>query len=117
VQRSIGQFREKVRIDRPSNVSDGMGGFTPGWTSVAAGLPARISPTKGGEDVRAQRLSGVSTYDVWVRFSSVLASVGANCRVVDERSGRTFNVRWVANLDERDRFLTLTVEAGGLTDG
>ena len=117
MQQRIGQFREKVRIDRPSNVSDGMGGTVPSWTTIAAGLPARITPTKGGEDVRAQRLSGISTFDVWVRYSTALATVDSACRVVDERSGRTFNIRFVANFDERDRFLTMTVEAGGLTDG
>ncbi len=94
-----------------------MGGHLPGWETIAAGLAARIAPARGGEDVRAQRLSGVSTYDVWVRYSAALKDVGPQCRVVDERGGQTYNVRWVANLDELDRFLTLTVEAGGLTDG
>ena len=117
MRQSIGTFREKVRIERPSTTPDGMGGFLPGWTTIAAGIPARIVPTKGGEDVRAQRLSGVVTYDIWVRYFDALASVGSNCRVVDERSGKTFNIRFAANFDERDGFLTLTVEAGGLTDG
>lgn len=113
-----GQLREKVKIERRSKSSDGMGGVNlTGWTTVASGLPAQISPVRGGEDVRSLRLSGTSLYDVTVRSSANLSAIDATHRIVNERTGQTYNVKWVANLDERGRFLTFTVEAGGLQDG
>lgn len=114
---SIGLFRDLVRIEARQTVSDGMGGFAGTWRTIAGGLPARIAPVKGGEEIRSLRLSGVSLFDITIRQSGDTAGLAAEHRIVNERSGLSFNVRWVANLDERGIFLTATCEAGGLTDG
>jgi head-tail adaptor len=109
-----GELRELVKIERPLRTPNGRGGEAPlKWRVVASGLPAKISPTKGGEDVRAARLTGVNSYDVTVRMSSALADVTADMRLTNERTGKVYNIKWAANLDERGAFLVLTVVAGG----
>lgn len=117
VSNPIGGLRERIRVEARTSISDGMGGVTTGWTTIAADIPARIAPTRGGEEVRAARLSGIGLFDIVVRSSEQTRPTTAACRVVNERTGQTFNVKWVACLDERDRFLTMTTEAGGLVDG
>lgn len=112
-QPGAGELRERVKILRPIRTPNGRGGEVTTWRVAAAGIPAKISPTKGGEEVRAARLTGVNTFDVIVRQSSALTDVAADWRVTDERSGKTYNIVWAANLDERGRFLTITVKADG----
>ena len=114
---SSGSLRERIRIEAPPSTSDGMGGVVQGWTTIATDVPARIAPTRGGEEVRAARLSGIALFTIVVRSSDETRPTTAACRVVNERTGQTYNIKWVANLDERDRFLTMTAEAGGLVDG
>lgn len=108
-----GELRERVKIERPVHTPNGRGGEVQTWLVVASGVPAKITPTKGGEDVRAARLTGVNTFDVTVRQSSALSDVAADMRLTDERTGKVYNIVWAANLDERGRFLTMTVKASG----
>ncbi len=108
-----GELRERVKILRPIRTPNGRGGDDLTWSVVASGLPAKISPTKGGEDVRAARLTGANTFDVTVRMSAALSDPATDWSVTDERTGKTYNVVWAANLDERGRFLTMTVKADG----
>lgn len=108
-----GELRERVKIERPVTEPNGRGGEVTRWVSVGSGLPAKITPTKGGEEVRAARLTGVNSFDVTVRQSSALTAPAANWRLTNERTGAVYNIKWAANLDERGRWLTMTVVAGG----
>lgn len=108
-----GQLRDKVTIERPERTPNGRGGEVVTWTAVASGASARISPTKGGEDVRAARLTGVNTYDVTVRFTTALSAIEADWRVTNDRTGDEYNVVWASNLEQRRRFLTITVKTSG----
>lgn len=107
-----GELRERVKIERPLRVPNGRGDEVVTWR-LASSCPAKISPTKGGEEVRAARLTGVNTFDVTVRMSAALEDAAADWRVTNERTGKVYNVVWAANLDERGRFLTMTVKADG----
>ncbi|HEY0011560.1 MAG TPA: head-tail adaptor protein [Allosphingosinicella sp.] len=111
------QLRELVRFERRTVVSDGMGGSSGAWGTVVATVPARIAPQRGGEEVRSQRLSGIATFDVVVRSDSDTASITTSDRIVDVRSGRTFNIRWRGSLDEKGRFIHFACESGGPSDG
>ncbi|MFC3079511.1 head-tail adaptor protein [Phenylobacterium terrae] len=114
---TAGQLRERVRVQRRPNTSDGMGGTVDTWRTLVSDIPAKIGPTRGGEEVRANRLSGISHFDVWIRSDSTTRGITTADRLVDQRSGRTFNILWIGNLDEKNRFLTLTCESGGVLDG
>lgn len=98
-----------------------VGDWGPAGGAVAAPVftltrPARIAPRTGGEEVQAARLAGTSQWDIWVRSDAGTRQIRVEDRAVDVRTGQTFNIRYIANLDERGRFLLLQCEAG-VADG
>lgn len=40
---------DRALIERPTDVSDGGGGFTQTWASLASNVPCRLAPVGGGE--------------------------------------------------------------------
>lgn len=113
---TIGELRHRVRFEAQKAIENELGELTGGWRPLVSGVAARLVPTKGGEDVRAARMSGTVTYDLVVRSTQSTRAITAADRLVDERTGAVFAIRTPPlNLDGRDRFLTFTVEAGGLT--
>lgn len=112
---SMGDLRHRVRFDRQDRVSDDMGGFVSTWEPLVT-VSAQVLPARGGEDVRAARVSGMSGYDIVIRSDSTTRTLTTGDRAVDTRSGKTLNVRWVGDLEGRDRFLVCVCESGGLTD-
>lgn len=113
---SIGSLRSSVRFERRVDSADGIGGFTSSWSPVAT-VAAKLTPLKGGEEVRAARLSGQEPVEITVRSETLTRSITSADRAVDVRSGQTFNIKWTGNLDERDRFITVIAQAGGHADG
>lgn len=113
---TIGELRQRVRFETQKATENELGELTGGWRPLVSGVAARLIPTKGGEDVRAARMSGTVTYDLVVRSTASTRSITAADRLVDERTGAIFAIRTPPlNLDGKGRFLTFTVEAGGLT--
>lgn len=113
---TIGELRHRVRFESRQSVENELGEIVGGWRSIASGVPARLIVTKGGEDVRAARMGGTITFDLTIRSTSATRSITTADRMVDERSGTVYALKTPPlNLDGRDRFLTITVEAGGLT--
>ncbi len=107
----IGLLRERVTIQQEAAPSpDGGGGYAPGWTDVAADLPARIEPAAGREEIHAAKLASAVTTAVTIR---TLAGVAAGMRVV--YGGRVFNIRAVLDIEERRRFMMLACEEGVAT--
>ena len=105
-----------IAFDLPDATSDGYGNVSDDWTEAVTTVAARLRPLRGGEGVQAARMAGLSQYEVTVRLSAKTCDVGPRhrVRVLSGPSGlTTLNVRWVANLDERNRFLVLQCESGG----
>jgi len=113
---NIGEMRHRVRFERQRSEANEIGDLTGVWRPLVSGVAARLVPTKGGEDVRAARMAGTVTFDLTIRSTQSTRAVTASDRLVDERSGAVYAVLTPPlNLDGKDRFLTFTVEAGGLT--
>lgn len=111
-----GQLREKIKIQRRSSVSDGAGNFVSDWADLYTGIPARVVPLRGGESIISAKLHGTAIVEVHVRYSSDMASVTTDDRIVDERSGVSYNIRLIENQDERRRYLSFMAERG-VNDG
>lgn len=111
---NAGQLRHSIRFERRRTENDGMGNMVGSWRTLVSGVRAKVANTRGGEDVRAARLTGISTFDIVVRSSDALRDVTTADRIVDERTGQSFNIQWIGNLDEKDRWLTITCLAGGV---
>lgn len=112
---STGSLRESVRIERQVLTPDGGGGSTSKWSIILAGLPARITPVSGNEKLLAQGLQAVAIYQITVRGSSDTLTILESDRIVNERTGTVFNIRFIQNPDERGRFLEITSERGVAT--
>ena len=113
---AAGEFRDRIKIERKSNVSDGMGGVTDAWTVVADDIPARIEAARGSEAVRSKRLSGVTTFDIVIRRTAN-TDFTAGDRLTDIRAEVVMNILWCGSLDRDRRYLVLTCEAGGVQNG
>lgn len=138
VQR-IGDLRDRVRVERKVRLpvgndvdwednddaweqeddawsaddGDGAGNYERGWRTLIESRSARIADTRGGEEVRAGRLAGVGSFDIWLRADVETKKITAGDRVIDARDGaRIFNIRWVGSLDSKGRFLLLQCQAG-----
>lgn len=109
---SAGALRESIRFERQSQVSDGMGGSSGSWSPVVTGVAARITPLRGAEQLIAQGLQATRTYEVWVRYCADALSITEADRIVDERTGRTLNIRDISNPDEKHRFVRFIAESG-----
>lgn len=57
-QRFDDELPDRALIERPTQVSDGGGGFTQTWATLAASVPCRLAPVGGGEDERGRSTSG-----------------------------------------------------------
>jgi head-tail adaptor len=113
----VGALRFSISHQTPLTTSDGMGGTVPGWRTVTSAIPAKIGPTRGGADVRAARVTGLATYDIVVRQYAATSAIKTGDRLKNDASGETYAVKWVGNLDERGRFLTVMAVAGEVSNG
>jgi SPP1 family predicted phage head-tail adaptor len=108
-----GAMRERVSIIAPSTTPDGYGGTSGPATTVLSGFAARITPQmRGTEQLLAQGLQATALYTVWVRSTSETRTITENMSVQDDRTGTIYNIRLIANPDERGRFLCMFCERG-----
>lgn len=107
-----GDLREVINVQTRGEVVDQFGNPQMGWKTVVSNLPAQIAVQKGGEAVQAARVVGLGLYDITVRYSDVVASLTATDRIVNARTGKTYGIKWVGDLEGRRRFLTITCQTG-----
>lgn len=101
----------KITVKRRSETPDGLGNFRGGYVTVASGIPARVSTLKGGEQVRMQRLASISNFEIVVRSDGLTRTIKASDQLVNERTSTVLDVKHIANLDERDRWLVISAVA------
>lgn len=113
-----GAMRDRLRAERKESVEDGFGGVKEGeWTAITLPFSARAIAAKGGEEVRAQRLSGISPFNISFRVSSETKKITTGDRLVDTATGVIYNIKWIGSLDGKDRFYECLAETGGVVDG
>lgn len=105
-------LRHRVSIMRRSAVSDGMGGTEETWTAIAENIPAEIVESKGGEKVMSMRLSGVRPCSITMRANDATRTISSSDRLIDERTGEVFDVKWCGSLDERRQWIVTACEEG-----
>ena len=112
----VGELSSRIRIERVSEVSDGVGGFSTEWTPVLTSA-AKIAPTKGGEEIRADRRLGIENVEITIPFSRSALTIRHSDRAIDVRTGKTYNIGWSGDLAGSQRYIVIEAQAGGLTDG
>lgn len=92
---------KRVTLQSVAQASDGQGGFTDTWSSVAS-LWAEIEPLNGYEKLQAMQLASPVTHKVTIRYR---AGVTTKDRLL--YSGRVFHIKEVINVGEDGNFLRL----------
>lgn len=72
----------------------------------------QLMPRLGGETVMASRLSGSQPATIKLRSSPQLREVTPEWRIRDVKSGAVYNIRSIANPDQRDRELEFLCDTG-----
>lgn len=118
VPSSPSDLRDRIRVDRRGEgAGDGAGNFEDGWSPLIDARWAKMEPMRGGEQVVAERATGVATFDIWVRFDSETRTIAARDRLVDlNDTSVIFNVRWVEDWDRKKRWIRIQAEKG-VADG
>lgn len=106
-----GSLSERVAFLEPDSVDDGYGGQTQGYVERFQDA-ARLQPRMGSEPVIASRLAGIQPYTMTVRSSARTRAVSPAWRVRNVRSGVTYNIKAVVNIDERNAMLEMLIVEG-----
>ena len=89
----IGALRRRLTLEVPDTVSDGAGGTTGEWSTIAV-LWAAVHPRSGAEVFDGGRVDGRVTHDIWIRARGDIAP-GQRLRL----GSRVFNIRAVLRPD------------------
>lgn len=109
---SSGALRERLLFQSLHSVSDGYGNETEGWDDEKA-VWAEIKPLRGGEQVLAQRLSGVQPVVIRVRSSAFTRSIQPDWRAVNVNVGTVYQVKAPpADMDGKRTYLDILAEQG-----
>ncbi|MFJ5486194.1 phage head closure protein [Hansschlegelia beijingensis] len=108
-------LRDRVRLEMREEVDDGWGGVGLGDWVPQFERNACILLSKGGETVIAARLQSVQPALIIVRYDAQTAAITAAWRLIETRSGTVYNIRTVADMERRGRFITMLCEAGVAT--
>lgn len=109
-----GDLRDLVRFERRVPAADGYGNDQDGWATLVERCAAHLEPTRGGEQVIADRLQGQASFDLWVRSDAVTRQLTPDDRAVDLRDpSRVFAIAFVQDMDRKGRWLLLQLTLGG----
>lgn len=109
-----GALSERITFSKRIETDDGFGNVESAWVDQFT-EPARLQPKLGSEPVLSARLTGVQPFLLVIRSSARTRAVTPAWRAVNARSGAEYNIRTVANADERNGWLELLVQEGVAT--
>ncbi len=95
----IGSLRHRLALEEVSRTSDGGGGATETWSTVAS-VWASITPASGSEAVAAERIAGQISHVVHIRYRA-----GVIPAMRFRLGNRLFEIAASIDIDERRRFL------------
>lgn len=104
-----GQLNKRITFQSEIRTADGGGGFARSWGGDLT-VWGQFVPERGSERLEAGRLEASLAGIVRVRHSSETAAIGESHRVLID--GEPFQIRSIANPDQRRRVLEFTVEKG-----
>lgn len=112
--KGAGDLRQRVYFERRLDGEDDYGNPVQNWSPLGIRRAASLLPTRGGETVQADRLSGRVQWDCWVRSDSGTRSLQTGDRMVDQRdTSRTFNIGFIGDMDGTRTWLLIQAVSGG----
>lgn len=108
---SAGMLRTSVEFQRKSRVADGAGGWSETWAAIA-GAPDRafVKAMSGSERFVSMRVDATAKWKVVTRY---FAGLVEGDRVLVE--GRAANIRFVNNVEYKNRWYEIEVDFGVAT--
>lgn len=111
-----GAMREKLNFQVRANIQDPYGNPQAGDFQTVYTCAAELIPLKGSEPVIASRLSGVQPFIIRIRSCVAARAITTAWRAVDARNpSRIFNLRSVANFDQKSDWLDFMADNGVAT--
>lgn len=101
---NAGKLNRRVVIRTMTQIPDGGGGYTETATDVP-NIPARVEPLEGNELLRAQQTGMQRPHRFTLRYRTGLT--GAKTLIYD---GRTFDIKSIADPEERHRELIVQTD-------
>ena len=101
----IGDLRHLVSLQNSTNTSDGAGGFTQSYSTIAD-VFASINPKKGNE-IFSDGAQNPVTHEIFIRYRDDV-TINNTTKIVF--GTREFNIRSILNLEEKNRFLKIEAE-------
>lgn len=108
---AAGRLNQRITFRSEVQASDGAGGYGLTWTDLTT-VWGSFKPQRGSEKVEAGRLAENLAGVMRIRSSATTRQIAAGYIAVMD--GDTYNIRSVSNPDQRNRFLEMTVERGGV---
>ncbi len=112
-----GALRESVTFQRlGAGAGDGAGNFATAFANIPGlvAVAAQLRPVKQAEVVLAEGVQGRVLFEVTLRWTDAAAGINAGDRMVDARTGATFNVKSPAmNPDQHRKYIRVLAEQGG----
>lgn len=69
---AAGSLRDRITVRRLTDTPNGRGGFSRGWSTVIADLPAEVLGQSGREELIANTFQGVASFKITVRYRNDL---------------------------------------------
>lgn len=107
-------LRDRVSLEKREEIDDGYGNVYGQWVAQFE-RDACILLSKGGETVIASRLQSIQPALIIVRYDTETATITAEWRLIETRSGTVYNIRTSADMERRGRFITMLCESGVAT--
>jgi SPP1 family predicted phage head-tail adaptor len=105
---AIGEMRHRVTIQTLTETSDGQGGQTQSWATLAT-VWGKLEPVKASEKAFAQRLQYARSHVLWIRHRTDISMLTGNMNRIQFDS-RTWQIKGIRRPDERKFFLILDLD-------
>jgi len=105
---NAGMLKEPVTFQRAAKVSDGAGGYTETWGTLAGAADrAAVKAVSGRERFASDRIEATTKWRITVRyFTGLLESDRVIIRT------RAYNIRFINNMELEDRWLEIDLDGG-----
>ncbi len=111
------QLKDRVRFERKNAKGQNVGGvIREAWVRALEDRMVRLEPLRGGAEVIADRIAGVSVWTMDVPACEAIRAIGdgVGMRAVDCRDERrVFAIQSCLDLEGKDRWRTLTLQLVG----
>jgi SPP1 family predicted phage head-tail adaptor len=108
---NAGMLQTTVSFQRKTQVADGAGGWTETWAAIS-NTPTRafVKAMSGNERFLSMRVDAIAKWKVVTRY---FAGLVEGDRILIE--GRTANIRFINNVEYKNRWLEIEVDFGVAT--